>query len=98
LQELGYRVREAAGGDAAMAVLAAGERIDLVLCDVVMPREDGPAVAARIRARWPGLPIVFMTGHAERERLVGEAILDKPFTGRQLAAHVERHLLRDGAA
>jgi PAS domain S-box-containing protein len=98
LQELGYRVREAAGGDAAVAMLAAGERIDLVLCDVVMPREDGPAVAARIRARWPGLPIVFMTGHAERERLAGEAILDKPFTPGQLAAHVERHLLRDGTS
>jgi len=98
LQELGYRVREAAGGDAAVALLAAGMRIDLVLCDVVMPREDGPTVAARIRARWPGLPIVFMTGHAERERLAGEAILDKPFTAGHLAAHVERHLLRDGAS
>lgn len=92
LQELGYRVKEAANGDRAIQLLDEGHGFDLVLCDVIMPREGGPAVAARIRQRWPALPIIFMTGHAEREQLQGEAILDKPFTPRQLIEHIERNI------
>jgi hypothetical protein len=32
----------------------------------------------------PGLPILFMTGHAGREDLAGEQVLLKPFTGSEL--------------
>jgi signal transduction histidine kinase len=90
LQDMGHRVVEASSGDMAISLLADDCDVDLVLCDVVMPRESGPAVAARIRKLWPGTPIVFMTGHANRDQLKGEAILDKPFTPRQLAEHLER--------
>lgn len=92
LQEMGYHVAQAAGCDEALALLADDDRFDLVLCDFVMPGADGAVVAARIRSRWPRLPIVFMSGHADRDRIVGEAILDKPFTPQELAWHVARHI------
>ena len=54
--------------------------IDLVVSDVVMPGEGGPALAAKLRERRPELPVLFITGHADQERLVGERVLEKPFT------------------
>ena len=56
-----------------------------MLTDVVMPGMDGATLAAEIRRRRADLPILFMTGHADRTRLAGEAVLDKPFTPQDLA-------------
>lgn len=94
LKELGYRVSVASGGDDALKLLEQGEKFDLVLCDFIMPVADGPTVAARIRGKWPSLPIVFMTGHADRERIKGETVLEKPFTAERLAEHIELHFSR----
>ena len=86
LSDLGYRVLEA--GDAAEALqrLTDLDDLDVVLSDVVMPGTDGVALAAELRRRRPGLPILLMTGHADRERMQGEVVIDKPFTLHALAA------------
>jgi PAS domain S-box-containing protein len=60
---------------------------DVVLCDVVMPDEDGPALLAHLRAAHPELAkrFAFMTGGAslpiaEQLRVQGHAAqLEKPF-------------------
>jgi PAS domain S-box-containing protein len=84
LRDLGYAVVEA--DDAAAALAAAADRpIDLLLTDVVMPGDDGPVLAAAIRRTRPTLPVLFMTGHADRNRLGGEVLIDKPFTLAALA-------------
>lgn len=41
LEEQGYRVREATCTEEAMALLIAGERFDLILCDLCMPFTNG---------------------------------------------------------
>ncbi|CAA9422734.1 MAG: Signal transduction histidine kinase [uncultured Rubellimicrobium sp.] len=84
LSDQGHRVVEASGGPEARAALAQGD-FDLVLTDVVMPGEDGVAVAAAARADRPDRPVLFMTGHADHARLEGEAVLDKPFSPAALA-------------
>ena len=44
-------------------------RPDLVLMDIVLQgRMDGIEAADIIRSRW-GIPVVFVTAHADRERL-----------------------------
>lgn len=42
LEENGYRVREASNVEEAYAILIAGERFDLILCDLCMPYTSGP--------------------------------------------------------
>ncbi len=88
LRDLGYSVIEAANAEAAEVLAHAAGSLDLVITDVVMPGADGPALAARLRAEWPGLPVLFVTGHADRTRLEGEAVLAKPFTSAELGRRV----------
>ena len=38
-----------------------------VVSDVVMPGMDGPAMVRAIRARLPGMPVLFMSGYAEEQ-------------------------------
>jgi DNA-binding LytR/AlgR family response regulator len=53
-------------------------------------------VARRLRSRAPELPIVFVSGHAERELLwtavPGARLLRKPFQSEELYAEVRRCL------
>lgn len=84
LQELGYEVLAVPGAKAALAALDGGRRFDLMLCDVVMPGEDGPSLVARVRGRPAAPRVIFMTGHADRRRLTGERVLEKPFSLDQL--------------
>ena len=85
LHELGYRTREAADGEAALAALRAAQPPSLVILDYVMPGMDGAEVAREIAALAPDLPVIFSTGHAALRALraaAGEdaAVLEKPFT------------------
>ncbi len=63
---------------------------ELLLTDVVMPLESGPQLARKLRARQPGLPVVFMSGYADDnldpEDLAGDAtwFLQKPFSTQDL--------------
>jgi signal transduction histidine kinase/CheY-like chemotaxis protein len=98
LRDLGYAVVEAEDALHALALAEAASAFDLVLTDVVMPGLDGVALAAQLRAAQPGLPVLMMTGHADRGRLAGEDVLEKPFTQAQLAAHVLRLLGRASVA
>jgi CheY-like chemotaxis protein len=63
LQLKGYRVREARDGMEAIAA-AAGERPDLILMDLQLPRMDGIAVTRELRMRPLSreIPIVIVSG------------------------------------
>ena len=74
------------------------ERIDLLLTDVVMPKVNGPELAAKITALRPGLKVLFMSGYTDRairvqDRLSSEApFIQKPFTPQMLAARIREVL------
>jgi signal transduction histidine kinase len=84
----------------AFARFAAGDRYDLVLCDLLMPSVSGPEVHATIAARWPELlpSLVFMTGGAftpATAEFVGRALtplLHKPFRAADVAALLDQRL------
>ncbi len=66
LSRLRYDV--AAAGSAEEAELLAEARpFDLLLTDMVLPGRSGSALANRLRARWPSLPVVLMSGYTEDE-------------------------------
>lgn len=80
-------VVEAAGGKAAEAILAADDRFDVILCDLVMPEMSGMDLHGKLSATRPDLAarMVFVTGGAFTERAmafldaVTNARIDKPF-------------------
>jgi PAS domain S-box-containing protein len=81
LEELGYHTVEADSAPAALEKLAAGQHIDLVFTDVVLPGAiDGLALAQRISVNYPELPVVLTTGYARRlDAEPSYAVLRKPY-------------------
>jgi CheY-like chemotaxis protein len=91
LEELGHRGLAARSGAAAIAALTDDATIDAAITDVNLPDVDGIALAAELRRRRPGLPIVFATGY--QLTVTGDeagegpsAVLSKPYFLRELAA------------
>jgi CheY-like chemotaxis protein len=61
--------------------------IDLLLIDFAMPGMSGAEVARRVRTTRPALPILFVTGYADRAALEGVSaahIIGKPFLDNEL--------------
>jgi two-component system nitrogen regulation response regulator NtrX len=82
----GYEVREAPDGSQGIARAAEAEP-DIVLLDLMMPGElDGMAVLTRLRERYPGLPVVMMSGRAglsdavKATKLGASNFLEKPLS------------------
>jgi PAS domain S-box-containing protein len=65
-----YNVVEASNGLEAVSILAdEGERIDLVISDIIMPTMGGADLFAYINERYPHIPVVFMTGHFDESEM-----------------------------
>lgn len=80
--------------------LAGTARPDVVLLDLGMPVLDGFGACRQIRAAFPRVPIVIVSGHTDEDsvRAAFEAgatdYLTKPFTPSQLRARLQACLLR----
>ena len=104
LEAAGYQVIGAHNAQEAEAVMAGRETpVDLVLTDVIMPGASGPMLAERLRRRWPGIRILYMSGYPGDE-LGAHGILDpdtallqKPFTAQELLVAVRAALAAPGS-
>jgi two-component system, cell cycle sensor histidine kinase and response regulator CckA len=103
LRNNGYTVVEAENGSQALAV--ADERrgeIDLALSDIVMPGLGGHDLAAELRARHPGVRVLFMSGYDDTPSAgAAPAVeeipqLSKPFTQKDLLHAVRSTLAQRG--
>ncbi len=83
----GYKVITVPGGRKALAILEAGEPIDLLFTDVVMPEGmSGPELADAARRVSPHLKVLFTTGYAvEPSDYQGDCVLRKPYDRSALA-------------
>ncbi|HEX8417073.1 MAG TPA: response regulator, partial [Methylobacterium sp.] len=64
-------------------------RFDLIVADLAMPGMTGVELAQVVRARWSGLPVLILTGHAEAVPMPDDLpVLSKPFESVDLAARV----------
>ncbi len=61
LEEWGYAVKQAGSADEALDLMVA-KPASVVLADVKMPGHDGLWLAERLRATWPGTPVVMASG------------------------------------
>ncbi len=90
-------VHLAHGGDEAIKMLDSNGQIDVVLCDLVMPRVSGVEVYAWVRANRPDLGerFVLVTGGQQSERYrdfvqrTGLPVIHKPFRVREIIDHIE---------
>jgi two-component system, cell cycle sensor histidine kinase and response regulator CckA len=94
LARAGYRVLAAAAPGEAIALFEQHEaEIALLLTDVVMPEMHGPALARRLNAARPDLPVLFMSGYsdsipADAAGTDNAAFLAKPFAPADLVSAV----------
>jgi signal transduction histidine kinase/CheY-like chemotaxis protein len=97
LEDLGYVVLKLGSGGAALDLLDRDSNVDLVLLDFAMPGMSGVEVARQIQLKLPAIPILFVTGYADKSALrdVGEErIIKKPFIGDELANKVNAALVK----
>jgi hypothetical protein len=95
LRELGYTALEAAEGIAALQLLRAPGRIDLMVTDIGLPGGmNGRQLADAARVARPGLKVLFITGFAETTVMgkgglePGMRVMTKPFALDALAARI----------
>ncbi|GIZ50497.1 ATP-binding protein [Noviherbaspirillum aridicola] len=95
LFELGCRVTEADSGEAALAALEEGARVDLLVSDVGLPgRIDGWKLLSQARALRPQLQALLISGYGDAAMQAGRApgpapaLLGKPFALQAFAARV----------
>jgi two-component system cell cycle sensor histidine kinase/response regulator CckA len=96
----GYKVLGAGDGEEALRIFEANQsEIDLLLTDIVMPQLNGRELADRIKAKQPGLRVLYMSGFMKEAILkyygisiTGIPFLQKPFTREMLARKVREVL------
>jgi DNA-binding response OmpR family regulator len=95
LERRGYRVLTADDGNAGLAA-AEREAPDLLLLDMMMPKQSGLVVLEKLKAHGGGPPVIMMTANEGRrhqayaEALGADAYVRKPFVMDQLLGTVER--------
>ncbi len=104
LADAGFEVLTASG-PAAGYDLVAREGVHAVVTDINMPGMGGAQLIAELRAQWPRLPVVAISGAGLIEsrgaeeiaaQLGANAVLAKPFRARQLAAVLDNLLTASG--
>ena len=100
LSARGYKVLEAANGEAGLRIAAGVEGpIDILVTDVMMPGMGGRELAKRLCIMRPEMCVLYLSGYAEDAVASpgglgpGTAFLQKPFTLQSLAKKV-REVLR----
>jgi two-component system, cell cycle sensor histidine kinase and response regulator CckA len=95
LEENGYSVLEANGGEEAISIFKERKApIDLLITDVVMPKISGTEVAEQLKKIHPETKVLFMSGYTD-EAIVHHGIVDsgiafiqKPFSENALTRKV----------
>jgi len=98
LESNGYIVIEAEPETAVQISNEFGDRIDLLLTDVIMPKINGRDLADRLAEQRPSMKVLYMSGYTDNVIMdrgilpAGVALLGKPFTLTGLVAKVRQVL------
>ncbi|MEN8161528.1 MAG: response regulator, partial [Myxococcota bacterium] len=97
LSDEGYEAPAADDGESGLEAIRA-QLPDVVLLDIAMPGRDGLDVLEELRAAWPGLPVIMMSGHGTIETAVRATqlgafdFIEKPLGAEKLLLTI-RHAL-----
>jgi two-component system chemotaxis response regulator CheY len=99
LAKAGYDVVEADDGAKAVEVLGQGDNplmVDVITCDIRMPKVNGMEAIAFFRQQFPSIPVVVITGFPETDMAVSlmkQGVTDyvpKPVESQKLLAVVAK--------
>jgi CheY-like chemotaxis protein len=76
----GHSVVSTNSGSSALEILKTAAPIDLMVLDLSMPKPDGFEVLKAVRAKWPGLRILVISGWMEGALLKPAKILGATFS------------------
>jgi response regulator RpfG family c-di-GMP phosphodiesterase len=105
LNQQGYKVLEAANGEEALRVVQEhiGEKIHLLLTDVVMPQMGGKELANQLKLLRPDVKVLYTSGYTD-DAIVHHGVLEpgthflqKPFSPKTLSHKVREVLDREEA-
>ena len=96
LTKAGYAVLQAADGMGALSLLERSN-VDLVISDILMPVLNGYALVARLREKWPDMPVILTTGFlspdAAKSMMKGSVdFIPKPINAETLLDMVRRRV------
>jgi DNA-binding NtrC family response regulator len=78
LERLGYDVEAVRTAPDALAWVASGGAVDLLLTDVVLPGMNGVALAEQLVTRRPGLRVLFMSAYTNEESIPERSLRGSP--------------------
>lgn len=99
VKNLGYSATMASDGDTALELLRS-KQFDLILLDLIMPKQDGFSVLQRVQSdeQLKKIPVIVLSGTKEDGdiarclKLGAEGYLFKPIDSYLLASELEKHL------
>ena len=103
LEKAGYEVLEADNGEAAIAALNTGENrlvLDLIICDIRMPKINGVQAIEYFQREYPHVPVIVLTAYPETKMAVSfmrSGVADyliKPVDARKLKDAVDKAMER----
>lgn len=99
LESLGYRVMTCKGGpDAVKLIEDTGNKIDMMILDLIMPGMDGGTAFDRIREIQPNIPVLLSSGYAingHAEKIMGRGcngFIQKPYNISELSQKIRKVL------
>ncbi len=98
LEDDGHEVLEARSGEEAVLLASGGEKLDLLLSDLVLPGMSGRDLAGRLSQGRPDLRVLFVSGYPPAGGEAAEESVPfflKPFDHQQLLRRVEQELARE---
>ncbi|HEY7532765.1 MAG TPA: response regulator [Nitrospiraceae bacterium] len=99
LQKAGYEVIEAENGEKAIEAINQGENrllLDVVICDIRMPKINGAEAIQYFRSNYPRVPLIVLTGFPDTDMATSflrQGVVDylvKPVEGEKLKEAVRR--------
>ena len=106
LTKAGYDVEEAENGEEAEKIIRAKDNplmVDVILCDIRMPKVNGIEAIAFFKKEFPSVPIVVITGFPDTEvavNLLKQGVMDyvpKPIDGDKLLDIVSKAMAKRGS-
>ena len=94
-----YELTGAGSGKECFEILKTGEKPDLILLDIMMPKMNGWEVFAKLKENpgWRGIPIVFLTAKTDPYskgfgKIASDDYIEKPFGIKDLKKRIDRIL------